>query len=76
METQEFWEALALVDLKKNKGSCDSFPMSSVSGFLFYFIFFFAVLGFELRVFTLSHSTISFFVFEIGSHELFAQGWL
>jgi hypothetical protein len=32
--------------------------------------------GLELRVYTLSHSTSSFFVkcfFEIGSHELFAQ---
>jgi hypothetical protein len=34
----------------------------------------FAVLGFELRAFTLSHSTSPFSVmdfFEIGSHELF-----
>jgi hypothetical protein len=38
--------------------------------------FFFAVLGFELRAFILSHSTSPFFVlgfFEIGSQELFAQ---
>jgi hypothetical protein len=38
--------------------------------------FFFAVLGFELRAYTLSHSGIPFFVmgiFEIRSHELFAR---
>jgi hypothetical protein len=37
-------------------------------------LFFFSVLGFELRVYTLSHSTSHFFVmafFEIGSHKLF-----
>jgi hypothetical protein len=37
--------------------------------------FVFAVLGLELRVFTLSNSTSPIFVkgfFEIGSHELFA----
>jgi hypothetical protein len=37
---------------------------------------FFAVLGFELRAYTLSHSTSSFFImgfFEIGSQKLFAQ---
>jgi hypothetical protein len=37
----------------------------------------FAVLGFEHRAFTLSHSTspflCCFFFFQIGSHELFAQ---
>jgi hypothetical protein len=41
--------------------------------------FFFEVLGFELRVYTLSHSTVPFWCrdfFEIGSRELFAQGWL
>jgi hypothetical protein len=41
--------------------------------------FFFAVLGVELRAFTLSHSTSPFFVkvfFEIGSYELFARYWL
>jgi hypothetical protein len=34
------------------------------------------LLGFELRAYTLSHSTSSLFVmgfFEIGSHKLFAQ---
>jgi hypothetical protein len=39
------------------------------------FFFFFAVLGLELRAFTLSHSTSPIFVirfFEIGSGELFA----
>jgi hypothetical protein len=43
------------------------------------FFFFFAMLGFELRAYTLSHSTSSIFVigfFEIGSHELFAQAGL
>jgi hypothetical protein len=38
--------------------------------------FFFEVLGFELRAYTLSHSTRPFFVmvfFKIGSHELFAR---
>jgi hypothetical protein len=42
---------------------------------LCYFILFFAVLGLELKVYTLSRSTSPFFVkgfFEIGSHELFA----
>jgi hypothetical protein len=37
------------------------------------------VLGFELRAFTMSHSTSSFLVisfFELRSHELFAWGWL
>jgi hypothetical protein len=37
--------------------------------------FFFVVLGFKLRAYTLGHTT-TFFVmgtFEIGSHELFAQ---
>jgi hypothetical protein len=39
-----------------------------------FFFFFFAVLGFELRAFTLSHSTTLFVlgVFEIGSCKLFA----
>jgi hypothetical protein len=40
------------------------------------FFIFFSVLGFELRVYTLSHSTSHFFVvhfFKIGSFELFAQ---
>jgi hypothetical protein len=39
----------------------------------------FSVLGFELRAYTLSHSTSPFFVmgfFQIGSCELFAQGRL
>jgi hypothetical protein len=38
------------------------------------FFFFFAVLEFDLRAFTLDHSTSPFFV--KGTHELFAQGWL
>jgi hypothetical protein len=33
----------------------------------------FAVVGFELRAFTLSHSFFVMGVFEIGSHELFAR---
>jgi hypothetical protein len=40
-----------------------------------FFFFFFAVLGFELRAYTLSYSTSPIFVmafFEIGSPELFA----
>jgi hypothetical protein len=39
-------------------------------------LLFFVVLGFELRAYTLSHSTSLIFVvgiFEIGSHKLFAQ---
>jgi hypothetical protein len=43
---------------------------------MFYFYFFFAVLGLELRAYTLSHSTTLFFCdrfFEIGSCELFAR---
>jgi hypothetical protein len=38
--------------------------------------FFFCITGFELRAYTLSHSTSPFFVmgfFEVGSHNLFAQ---
>jgi hypothetical protein len=41
--------------------------------------FFFSVLVLEFKVCTLSHSTSPFFCngfFEIGSHKLFAQGWL
>jgi hypothetical protein len=40
------------------------------------FFFFFAVLGLELRAYTLSHSTSPVFLmgfFEIGCGELFAQ---
>jgi hypothetical protein len=40
--------------------------------------FFFVVLRFELRTFTLSHSTSLIFVmgfFQVGSWELFALGW-
>jgi hypothetical protein len=42
--------------------------------------FVYMVLGFDFRVFTLSHSTNPFFFvmgfLEIGSQELFAGGWL
>jgi hypothetical protein len=44
--------------------------------FLFIYLFICCSLGFELRTFTLSHSTSPFFVmgfFEIGSHKLFIQ---
>jgi hypothetical protein len=47
--------------------------------YLFIYLFiYFAVLGLELRAFTLSHSPSHFSedVFEIGSHELFAQAGL
>jgi hypothetical protein len=47
--------------------------------FLGSFLGFFLVLGFELRAYTLSHSTSPFFVmdfFEIESFKLFAQGLL
>jgi hypothetical protein len=40
---------------------------------------FFVVLGFELRAYTLSHSTTQFFVksfFKIGSHRTICPGWL
>jgi hypothetical protein len=47
-----------------------------VYSFLFVCLFVcFVVLGFELRAYTLSHSTSLLFVmgvFQIGSHELFA----
>jgi hypothetical protein len=49
--------------------------LEAFRGFFSFFLFFPAVLGFECRAFTLSHSTSSFFVksfFEIGSLELFA----
>jgi hypothetical protein len=48
----------------------------------FFFFFFSSVLGFELRAYTLSHSTSPFLwlllllFFDIGSHKLFAWGWL
>jgi hypothetical protein len=45
----------------------------------FFFFFFFLVLWFELRAFTLSHSTSPFgdgFFFQLGSCELFAQAGL
>jgi hypothetical protein len=50
-------------------------------GFFFFFFFFFFLwlLGFELKAYTFSHSAGPIFVmgfFEIGSRELFAQGWL
>jgi hypothetical protein len=48
----------------------------ALSKHIFSFLFF-AVLGFELRAYTLSYSTSPFFVmgsFEIGSLKLFAQG--
>jgi hypothetical protein len=41
--------------------------------------FIFAVLGFELRAYTLTHSTRPFFgwvFFEIGTGELFCLAWL
>jgi hypothetical protein len=41
-----------------------------------FFFFFFPVLEFEFRAYTLNHSTSPFFVmafFEIGSHEPFAR---
>jgi hypothetical protein len=57
--------------MKQNK---DYLPQKA---FFFCFdLFFFAVLGFKLRAYTLSHSTSYFFVkdfFETGSLELFAQ---
>jgi hypothetical protein len=43
------------------------------------FFVFFLVLGFDVRAYTFSHSTCLFLCwvfFEIGSWELFAQGWL
>jgi hypothetical protein len=45
---------------------------------LFYFIFF-AVLGLELRAYTLSHSTSPFLMkgfFKIGPYKLICPGWL
>jgi hypothetical protein len=45
----------------------------------FFSVVFFAVLGFELRAYTLSHSTSPFLwwdYFKIGCPELFAQDWL
>jgi hypothetical protein len=46
--------------------------------FVFVFFFFFAVLGLELRTYTLSHSTAPFMMvfFEVGSRRLFAQAGL
>jgi lysylphosphatidylglycerol synthetase-like protein (DUF2156 family) len=46
------------------------------------FVYLLVVLGLELRAFTLSHSTSSpppflwWIFFKIGSHEIFARGWL
>jgi hypothetical protein len=68
--------------------SSDTFPwplssFSYLSSFLlsfFSFFFFFAILGFELRAYTLSHSTSPFLVmgfFQIGSlNYLPGLGWL
>jgi hypothetical protein len=47
--------------------------------FVFHFFLVLVVLGLELMVYTLNHSTSPFYVmgfFEIGSYELFAPGWL
>jgi hypothetical protein len=41
-----------------------------------FFFFFFVVLGFELRPYTLNHSASHLDFFEIGSQELFSQGVL
>jgi hypothetical protein len=59
----------------------ETLPPGSMPGKWRHTFFFFSlvVLGLELRAFTLSHSTSPIFVmgfFEIGSLELFAQGWL
>jgi hypothetical protein len=46
---------------------------------LYFYLFIFVVLGLELRVFTLSHSTIPIFVrvfFEIGPLGTVCLGWL
>jgi hypothetical protein len=49
--------------------------MFSLTSVIFVFLFIFAVLGLELRAFTLSHSPALFVIgiFKIGSHELFAK---
>jgi hypothetical protein len=50
-----------------------------LGSFMHFIYLFMAELGFELRAYTLSTPTAFFFVigfFEIGSHELFAWGWL
>jgi hypothetical protein len=55
----------------------DHFPIRDLLFHCYIFIYLFsAVLGFELRAFTLSHSTSPVFVkgfLEIGSHNLFAR---
>jgi hypothetical protein len=54
-------------------------PTPHGSSFFLLHVFLFSVLGFELRTYTLSHSTSSFFVmgfFEIESCELFAWAGL
>jgi hypothetical protein len=59
---------------KQNSMNLDTFPESS-SHMPRDSLLFFKVLGFELRAFTLSHSTSPIFVkgfFEIGSLKLFA----
>jgi hypothetical protein len=50
-------------------------PPNRTCSVLLFSDFFFAVLGLELRAYTLSHSTSPFlwFFFDIGSCELFAQ---
>jgi hypothetical protein len=47
----------------------------NVVSFLSFFFFFFALLGLELRAYTLSHSISPFVlgIFKIGSLELFAR---
>jgi hypothetical protein len=52
-------------------------PVHFALVYIYVYIYnFFAVLGFELRAYTLNHCTSPFFVmgvFEIGSQALFAQ---
>jgi hypothetical protein len=63
------WDTSSLKELPQKKSTIYTFPE--------FFFFFFVVLGFELKAYTLNHSTSPpFFLIdflEIVSHKLFAQ---
>jgi hypothetical protein len=78
IKRQSHWKKFLHVDLPWSSsptrlvlGSRESDHFNQIYSFLF---FFFVVLGFEFRVYTLSHSSpLCVVFFEIGSHKLFAQ---
>jgi hypothetical protein len=63
-----------------NKNLTSEITKSFLQTFLSFFLSFFALLAFELRAYTLSHSTSPFFLMgffsKIRSHKLLCLGWL